>query len=182
MKRTLGIFIGILLLLLATATALRLRPAAPEGSELYERYKKMPGVRVGFIKDFPLNDSMVVDVTTIEALTDEGWEWLNSEIVNVQYDTLLFQSEGFLRDLPSILEFHYAPHHRPHDWQEAVELPKDERRDIVFLSHYYRWAAIYQPVTREELNIIRDYYIDRCYDDKPMLLPAADENKINRQL
>ena len=76
MKRNAFIYIGILLLLLAVVTAWRMRPEPVEGSELYQRYKDLPGVRVGFIKDFPLNDTLTCDVTTFEALTDEGWQWM----------------------------------------------------------------------------------------------------------
>ena len=76
MKRNAIIYIGVLLLLLAVVTAWRMRPEPVEGSELYQRYKDLPGVRVGFIKDFPLNDSLACDVTTFEALTDSAWQAL----------------------------------------------------------------------------------------------------------
>ena len=76
MKRNAIIFMGILLLLLAAVTAWRMRPEPVEGSELYQRYKDAPGVRVGFIKDFPINDTLVCDVTTLEALTDSTWQAL----------------------------------------------------------------------------------------------------------
>ena len=79
MKRNAIIFMGILLMLLAAVTAWRMRPEPVEGSELYQRCKDVPGVRVGFIKDFPINDTITCDVTTFEALTDEGWEWMSEE-------------------------------------------------------------------------------------------------------
>ena len=72
MKRNAIIYMGILLLLLAAVTVWKMRPAPAEGSELYQRYKDQPGVRVGFIKDFPINDSLTCDVTTFEALTDDN--------------------------------------------------------------------------------------------------------------
>ena len=46
MKKHALIYIGVLLLLLTTATAWRMRPEPAEGSELYQRYKDIPGVRV----------------------------------------------------------------------------------------------------------------------------------------
>ena len=55
MKKHALIYIGILLLLLITTTAWRMHPEPVEGSELYQRCKDLPGVRVGFIKDFPLD-------------------------------------------------------------------------------------------------------------------------------
>ncbi|MDY6370741.1 MAG: hypothetical protein SPL12_00390 [Bacteroidales bacterium] len=50
-----------------------------EGSELYQRYRDVEGVRVGFVEDFPVSDSIACDVTVFEALTDEGWEWMQDE-------------------------------------------------------------------------------------------------------
>ena len=76
MKRNAIIYIGVLLLLLAAVTAWKMHPEPVEGSELYHRYKDLPGVRVGFVKDFPINDSLTCDVTTFEALTDSTWQAL----------------------------------------------------------------------------------------------------------
>ena len=53
---------------------------------------------------------------------------------------------------PSDLLFHQAPHNRPHDWQEVARMPKDERRDEVMVSKYFRW-------------------VDMCFNDEPFLLP-----------
>ena len=79
MRKSIYIYLAVLLLLLAGATAWRQRPAEAEGSELYQRYRDVEGVRVGFVEDFPVSDSTSCDVTTFEALTDEGWEWLLDE-------------------------------------------------------------------------------------------------------
>ena len=56
---------------------LKLRPAEPDG--LYRRYKDQPGVRVGHIADFRVDDTVSLSVTTIEALDDEGWRWMSDE-------------------------------------------------------------------------------------------------------
>ena len=47
--------------------------------ELYRHYADQPGVRVGYIKDYPFDDTTHVDVTTIEALDDDGWAWMQQE-------------------------------------------------------------------------------------------------------
>lgn len=174
MKRNAIIYIGVLLLLLAAVTAWRMRPEPVEGSELYQRYKDQPGVRVGFIKDFPLNDTLTCDVTTFEALTDEGWQWMQREIVNekkAEDSVYLALGWDIISAKPSDVLFHQAPHNRPHDWQEVARMPKDERRDEVMVSKYFRWVAIYQTFTKVERDVITEYYVDMCFNDEPFLLP-----------
>ena len=48
-------------------------------SEVYKRYAEVEGVRASFVKDFWLNDSVAVDVTLLEADSDEGWERLRGD-------------------------------------------------------------------------------------------------------
>ena len=79
MKRSRIIFIAALLLLLGGVTAWRLMPRAPGVGDLYSRYEHQPGVRVGFVAGFEVDDSTRCDVTTIEAITDSGWAWMLHE-------------------------------------------------------------------------------------------------------
>lgn len=44
-----------------------------ECSQLYRGYADNPHVTVAFIKDFPVNDTLSVDVTTLQATTDSAW-------------------------------------------------------------------------------------------------------------
>ena len=80
MKRSQVIFVVALALLLAVVAAWRLMPRAPGVSDLYSRYESQPGVRVGFVSAFRVDDTTRVDVTTIEALCDSGWSWMMNEL------------------------------------------------------------------------------------------------------
>ncbi len=153
MKRNVFIYIGILLLLLATVTAWRMRPEPVEGSELYQRYKDLPGVRVGFIKDFPLNDTLTCDVTTFEALTDEGWQWM--------LDSLGLQRTSVLDSIG-----------RSEAW------PGEISDNCNFASLYYRWMAVFHTTTTEGRSAVIDYYFD--YQVKyPMTMIPTKDNTIN---
>lgn len=44
-----------------------------ECGALYQRYKDAEGIDASFIKDFPVNDTLSVDVTTLQATTDSAW-------------------------------------------------------------------------------------------------------------
>ena len=49
-------------------------------SEVYKRYHKVEGVRATYIKNFPLNDTLTVGVTLLEATTDSGWAVLQRDL------------------------------------------------------------------------------------------------------
>lgn len=70
----------VLVVLLAGVTVVRMLPHKGLAvSTLYQRYEQQQGVRVGFVKALPLDDSTSVDVTTIEALDSAGWHWMQDE-------------------------------------------------------------------------------------------------------
>ena len=48
-------------------------------SEVYKRYHKVEGVRATYIKNYPLNDTLTVGVTLLEATTDSGWAVLQED-------------------------------------------------------------------------------------------------------
>jgi hypothetical protein len=50
-----------------------------ECSQIYRDYADNPHIAVAFIKDFPVNDTLRVDVTTLQATDSLGWETLKNE-------------------------------------------------------------------------------------------------------
>ena len=44
-----------------------------ECSPEYLRYKDAPGIKASFVKDFPVNDTLAVDVLLLEATSDSAW-------------------------------------------------------------------------------------------------------------
>ena len=45
-------------------------------SEVYKRYHKVEGVQATYIKNYPVNDTLTVGVTLLEATDSAGWEYL----------------------------------------------------------------------------------------------------------
>ena len=45
-------------------------------SEVYRRYAHVEGVEAAFVKGFPINDTLGVDVTLIRATDSAGWDYL----------------------------------------------------------------------------------------------------------
>ena len=144
MKRNAIIYMGILVLLMAAVTVWRMRPEPVEGSALYQRCKDMPGVRVGFIKDFPINDSLTCDVTTFEALTDSAWQALCAD----------FALTDFVENIEEI-----APHVvfsrqvSRHDYTQVV-LGDSPDAECLAISCDSRTFAIFHTRNATEMNAV----------------------------
>ena len=177
MKKRVLIYIGVLLLLLAAVTAFRMRPAEPENSVLYERYKDMPGVRVGFIQDFPINDSLTCDVTTFEALTDEGWQLmldslcLQKAVAMAAAGDSAYRALGKpFRDRSNIIDYWQTKRFHPEVCGGSDEL--GDSVDCHITSLHYRWLTVYHATSDEEISAIISYCIEYQLDHPMTMMPT----------
>ena len=180
MKRNAFIYIGVLLLLLAAVTAWRMRPEPVEGSELYQRYKDLPGVRVGFIKDFPLNDSLTCDVTTFEALTDEGWKWMLDSLGVKYVDTIDAILDSIERatgvpvgDRNNSIDLWQSQRFHPEvrgGWKEL-----GDSVDCNLTSLHYRWLTVYHATSEEELDAVINFHIKYQMEHPMTMMPTKDK-------
>ena len=82
MKRKYLILFCIAVVSLGTLTAFRLFPhTLPDKkcSVLYQKFVTYDGIRATYIKNKKVNDSVMLDVTMLEAVTDSGWTTLMKE-------------------------------------------------------------------------------------------------------
>ena len=180
MKRNAIIYMGILLLLLAAVTVWKMRPAPAEGSELYQRCKDMPGVRVGFIRDFPINDTLTCDVTTFEALTDEGWEWMMDSLgvrrmadMEAIFDSLDRATGVSVGDRTNAIDFWQSKRFHPELRGGSNEL--GDSVDCNLASLHYRWLTVYHATSEEEIAAVVNYYIDYQVDHPMTMIPTKDK-------
>ena len=173
MKRNAIIYIGVLLLLLAAVTAWRMRSEPVEGSELYQRYKDQPGVRVGFIKDFPLNDTLTCDVTTFEALTVEGWQWMQKAyIIDSTARSEVWPGEN----ADNVIICWQSKRFHPEVRGGSKEL--GDSVDYNLASLHYRWLTVYHVTSDEEISAVTNYYV--IYQvNYPMTMMPTKDNTIN---
>ena len=83
MKRWIVIVIGLVMAVLGGAALWRIgshRVVKSELGEVYNRYKDRSDLRVAFVKDYRVDDSTTVDVTTLTAKDSAGWESLMREM------------------------------------------------------------------------------------------------------
>ena len=83
MKRWIVIVVGLATAALGGAALWNIcshRVVKSELSEVYNRYKDRSDLRVAFVKDYRIDDSTTVDVTTLTAKDSAGWESLMREM------------------------------------------------------------------------------------------------------
>lgn len=182
MKKHALIYIGVLLLLLAAVTAFKVRPVEPEGSELYERCKDVPGVRVGFIKDYPVNDSVTCDVTTVEALTDEGWEWMLDSLgvrsmaeMDAFFDSIYLASGMSEEDCANTIDLWQSKRFHPEVQGDSNMLGNSV--DCNLSSPHYRWLTVYHATSDEELDAVINFHI-KYQMEHPMTVMPTKGNTI----
>ena len=83
MKRWIVIVVGLATAALGGAALWNIcshRVVKSELSEVYNRYKDRSDLRVAFVKDYRVDDSTTVDVTTLTAKDSAGWDNLMREM------------------------------------------------------------------------------------------------------
>lgn len=182
MKKIALIYSIVLALLLVAATAFRMAPAEPEGSELYERYKDTPGVRVGLVKDFMVNDSVFVDVTTFEALDSVGWAQMVEaldlgETVELQHGMdSIGRAEGLSEEaIANSFNFFMSPPYHPelHGYEAVKDL--GDTADVVVTSVYYRWVAVYHYQSDFECHAVINAHMHRSKAETMLPTTPWDE-------
>lgn len=48
-------------------------------SLVYQHYAHLPGIEATFVKGYPLNDTIPIDVTLLQATTDSAWQRLRAD-------------------------------------------------------------------------------------------------------
>ena len=68
--------------IVATGSAIKYRPRTvppSECSDVYRRYADVPGVDATFVKAYPVNDTLSVDVTLLQATDTAAWRQMISD-------------------------------------------------------------------------------------------------------
>lgn len=141
----------VFLAVVAVAVAVRLWPrtiAFEDCSEVYQRYAGVEGVEASFIKGFPLNDTVAVDVTLLIVTTDSAWQVITKdfnitpppqEVLNIASGKSVF--------------FWSAP-------KKDYSMPKDSvmtNNDEISCDWNLRMIGIFHTETEEQIKSIRYY-------------------------
>ena len=70
---------GLLAVLLVCAVEVLCILASRPVSDTYLRYSHVEGIEASYLHNFPVNDTISVDVTTLKAVTDSAWALLQND-------------------------------------------------------------------------------------------------------
>ena len=146
MKRLWIFTAALLAIALVGITVWRFWPASdPDVSALYRQYEHQPGVRVGFIEDFPFGDSVRVDVVTIEALDSTGWNWMEREFAFTPLDE---RRQQLLAQVEDVMQ----------SWL----LPTDTTdRTVLFLSYRQKALCIVATNDQRQFEAVFMYHLEK---------------------
>ena len=126
-------------------------------SEVYKRYAHTKGIRATYIKNFPLNDTLTVGVTLLEATTDSGWARLQEGFGIIPYPPEVLA----IIDTNAV-ESWFAP-------KDDLSKPMDSiltNNDIIAVHRNGRKVAIFEIVTEQQINSIFNYNVEHLKNKK----------------
>ena len=157
---TVGAVLAVLMVAGVAAAVLvpRLLPLGDEGS-LYRRYRNMPGIEATYLKDFPVDDTLTIDVTTLTATDDEGWDTLTADFnIPVLPDIVLSTMAG-KEDF--ILTFKASE-----DYREMYEQVGICRSDVIALSYIKHIVSIFRTESDSEQKAVLEYNLNQSLKKK----------------
>lgn len=149
---TVGAVLAVLMVAGVAAAVLvpRLLPLGDEGS-LYRRYRNMPGIEATYLKDFPIDDTLAVDVTMLRALDDEGWETLRKDF-NIKPIPDILQEE--LNNGRDIIVVRMVPKSDPTQSMDTTDLSKN---NVIGISNLQHSISIFNTDNESQQDAIMNY-------------------------
>lgn len=108
-------------------------------TDLYRRYAKQSHVKVASVSNFSISNDAQIDVTVIEAVDDEGWEWMMNEFYISRLQPEQMQN---LREGSDVVTFARRSRSNPRDNAPV----KDEQIDVAgscYMGISYLNRAVY---------------------------------------
>ena len=159
MKNKRPLFVVLLCLLLAGGVVLALLPRCPmpwQCSKLYWQYRGQEGIEASYVKQYPVDDTTLVDVTLLHATTDSAWESLciaftpyeftdsNKYINNLIHDTTSVTFRAVSKD----------------DCRTKVNPSISEKHNSVFMAAKMRAICIFHINRKEQSDILIDIMLE----------------------
>ena len=114
-------------------------------SEVYHRYEHRDDLKVGFVKDYRIDDSTTVDVTTLTAYDSASWESLLREM-NVNELTIVKQRKAVEEGNAIVSEYYCAKNHP----EKRVSLKECMNFDLVIYSYFEKTIYVFNAKTQEQ--------------------------------
>ncbi len=152
-NRYITLSIVLLCLLVALAGGVRLfryyLPHEGPTDALYEKYKDNPQVKASLLHDFRVNDTLAVDVTTLQATDSVGWETLKKDF---HAFPLPENNQKKIDQGVDVISIHLAPKTDPTLPMDTTDLLNN---NVVAISRLHQTVSIFNVTTRAEMDAVR---------------------------
>ncbi len=149
-----SLVIGIAVLLSILTWKLWPRQLPPQQCDsFFLRYENNKHVSVAYFKDFPINDTTFVDVTTLHATTDSAWVCLCEEFIPPEYPYEFKEPLLYGQAVSQWTVSKTAPHIK-------VNLSSQNNYDLLVLSSKIKSVCIFHTENKEETLAIIAYQIN----------------------
>ena len=134
------------------------RTTPPERvSDLYRRYEHTPHLTVAYIEDFPVNDTLIVDVTTLTATDDEGWDTLTADFNIPKLPEFM---QGKINAGKDIVSIRLTPKTAPGQPMDTTDLLKN---NVIGISRKNHTISIFNTDTKEQQDAVAHYNYRKGY-------------------
>lgn len=157
MKKNWPITILICILLLGGGAIVLLWPRTvpfEQCSEIYQKYANVEDIKVSFIKDFKVNDTVFVDVTLLEAIDSTGWDILQHEFAIPALEPPLKQVVEQKKDLVISKLVEKGDYHKPAS-------PSSLDCEIMAFSYGSQTICIFHIKNLEERHAVLYHNLDK---------------------
>ena len=162
MKRWIVIVVGLATAALGGAALWNIcshRVVKSELSEVYNRYKDRDDLRVAFVKDYRIDDSTTVDVTTLTAKDSASWEALLREM-NVS-DLIIEICNKAAKKGNYTVAFYNCKKNHPEQHTE-IDIPNT---DFVLYSYKEYTLYVFDITSRKQRNAIQTQRIKETFNN-----------------
>ena len=128
-------------------------------SEVYHRYEHRDDLKVGFVKDYRIDDSTTVDVTTLTAKDSAGWEALLREM-NVS-DLIIEICKKKKKKGNYTVAFYNCKKNHPEQHTE-IDIPNT---DFVLYSYKEYTLYVFDITSRKQRNAIQTQRIKETFNN-----------------
>ena len=124
-------------------------------SDPYRRYEDNPHLDVTFLRNFPVNDTLAVDVTLLQALDDEGWDTLRADF---RIRQLPEHTQNKIDSGQDIVSVRIVLKSNPAFPMDTVDM---ENNVVVGISRLNRVVSIFNTDTEKQIDAILHYNYEK---------------------
>ena len=126
-----------------------------ETSEVYRQYRHLPGVRAAFIRQMPINDTLRLDMTLLEAEDSAAF----ADLLRA-----MGEREEFIRDMATLREIHINQENGYNirytgDWKN----PSGIEQEVSYFP-VRRCVAVFHTISEKEMDAVFDRNVHNVFD------------------